>query len=215
MAIITWIKDNWDLLALLVTWGGIVVVWWRRRTEWRRKTFLRQVNFSINHLESGTLQLRTLMEQDALEVWLNQYGVSLVVDAAERTTVSQPFLQLKSTEDQEYALRAVLNVLSERFAESYLASAMHVPTRKERFLFGVTCEKYGALRTQKLRVIIATPDLLAQLFGPDGIADDVHFEKPTHDDRLITLRVMWKLANSQDPAKRAMINEVELGVPTT
>lgn len=215
MAFLDWIKENWDLIALLVTWSGIIGVWWKRRREWRRKSFLRQVNFSINVIHDGTLELRTLMEQTARDVWINEHGVSLVVDAAERTTVEQPFLKLQSRDDQGYVLRAVLNVLSERFAENYLARAMGVDTRRQRFLFGVTCEKYGALRTQKLRVLIVTRELLDALFGENGTAESVQFEAPTHSDRLITLRVMHRLVHSADASERAMLAEVELGLPTT
>lgn len=230
--ILDFLKTYGPAIGLGLTWSGIILAWWRRRQSWKRKSFARQVNFSLNDVRPGptgeTLTLRTLLEDDAKKVWLNDYGVKLVLDAAARTTVDQPFVSMRTNEDQGYVLRACLNVLSERFAEQHLARTLGIKVNGSEFVFGLTCEKYGNIRTQKLRVIIARPELLDAMFGPsatyhlaapDADADAIpagkkllRLEHPVHKDRLDTLRVMHRLYRSDKPKDNRLIDAVELGI---
>ena len=85
--------------------------------------------------------MRTLLEKPADQVWLNEYGVRKVLAAAQRTTADQPFVLLADPRDMDFANRAVLNRLSERFAPAYLAAALGRPVRAETFRFAITCER--------------------------------------------------------------------------
>ncbi len=224
--ILDFLKTYGPAIGLGLIWGGILLAWWRRRQSWKRKSFARQVNFSLNDVRGDTLTLRTLLEDDAKKVWLNDYGVSLVLDAAGRTSVEQPFILMRTPEDQGYVLRAALNVLSERFAEQHLARTLGIKVNGSEFVFGLTCEKYGNIRTQKLRVIIARPELLDALFGTTArfhIAGAeggeapagrtlLLLEPPVHKDRLDTLRVMHRLWKSDKPKENRLVDTVELGV---
>ena len=84
------VLDNWEVALLVATWTVIGVVAIRRRYEWQRRRFVEQVSFSLNILTerggSQLLLLRTLLEDSATNVWLNEFGVSRVVRAARRTT---------------------------------------------------------------------------------------------------------------------------------
>lgn len=211
--ILAWLADNWKIVALLGTWSGIALLWVRRWRAWRRKTFLEQVNFSLNYVENGRLSLRTLLEDTAQSVWLNEYGVRLVARAARRATVDQPFVSLPSDEDMAYLKRAVLNVLSEKFAEGFLAQTLGLPTAKARYVFGVTCEKYGALKTQKLRVILMRTDDLDALFDPARAADPLRLAESSHRDRMATLRKLHELHHHSQPEMRRLVGEVELALP--
>jgi hypothetical protein len=234
--ILDFLRSYGPAIGLALTWGGILLAWWRRRRSWQRKSFIRQVNFSLNDIQNGTLTLRTLLEDDAKKVWLNDYGVALVLDAAAHTTVRQPFIAMRTEADQGYVLRAALNVLSERFAELHVARTLGVAARSAEYVFGLTCEKYGDIRTRKLRVIIARPELLESLFGAnatwtipgdggtvaaDGAAAEageprtrtLRLEHRVHKDRLDTLRVMHRLWTSDKPRERGMLDTVELGLP--
>lgn len=224
--ILEFLKAYGPAIGLGLTWGGIILAWWRRRRSWKRKSFASQVNFSLNDVRGDTLTLRTLLEDDAKKVWLNDYGVRLVLDAAARTTVDQPFVSMRTPEDQGYVLRACLNVLSERFAEQHLARTLGIRVNGSEFVFGLTCEKYGNIRTQKLRVIIARPELLGALFGdsatyhlagPDATEpppgkSPLRLEHPVHKDRLDTLRVMHRLWKSDKPKENRLVDTVELGI---
>lgn len=234
--IFSFLRSYGPAIGLAATWGGILIAWWRRRASWKRKSFIRQVNFSLNDVRDHTLVLRTLLEDDARKVWLNEHGVSLVLDAARKTTVAQPFVSMGNAEDQGYILRAVLNVLSERFAELHVGRTLGVPAKAATYVFGLTCEKYGNIRTQKLRVIIARPDMLDDLFGPspkwrvrtggaepaaqppddasEAGAAELKLEHSVHKDRLDTLRVLHRLWTSDKPKERRLVDTVEIGIPT-
>ncbi|MEZ6232874.1 MAG: hypothetical protein R3B68_01675 [Phycisphaerales bacterium] len=232
--IVKFLSSYGPAIGLAATWGGILFAWWRRRVSWKRKSFIRQVNFSLNDVRDSTLVLRTLLEDDARKVWLNEHGVGLVLDAARKTTVAQPFVSMGNAEDQGYILRAVLNVLSERFAELHVGRTLGVPVKAATYVFGLTCEKYGNIRTQKLRVIIARPELLDALFGPtpkwrvpdggEGVPPtsaasdaaptaELRLEHTVHKDRLSTLRVLHRLWTSNSPKQRRLVDTVEIGIP--
>jgi hypothetical protein len=212
--IINFFKQFGSTLALLITWAGIAWVYLRKRSDWLRKTFIGQVNFSLNFVENNTLLLRTLMEEPANDVWLNDYGVKQVMAAAEQVTLEQPFLIMEDDEDMAFVKRAVLNVLSERFADTFVARSLGVPVKGGSFVFGITYEKYADLRTRKLRVLLMEESTLENLFGLEDKGEALAVTNPLHKDRIATLRVMhnlWMEQQGPNPKKHPL-GKLELGV---
>jgi hypothetical protein len=217
---LTWLfeqaKQYWGAVGFTVTWIGIAIIWWRRRGEWRRKQFMGQVNFSLNYARNGRLMMRTLLESPAAEVWLNQYGVKMVQTAAESAGVEQPFLTLRDPADQAFVNRAVLNVLSERFAESFVCEAAGLPVHTRGFIFGITYEQYPDMRTLKLRVLLIEENALTELFAPDAEgrvkADGLTLKSTTYKARLDTLKVLYRLHEQGRKSGKPVLGRVELGV---
>src|SRR5689334_19822223 len=109
------LEKVWELVrpylasvGLVVTWLGIAWLAFRNRRDFSRKRFDR-VNFSVNSVLDGKLAMRTLMEATPKDVWLNDYGIKLVVAAAARTTPEQPFVVLGNEADMDYVKRALKN----------------------------------------------------------------------------------------------------------
>ncbi len=211
--VLEFLRPHWNTLALLLTWAGIGVVYLRRRAQWRHKHFLAQVNFSLNYVQGGALVMRTLLEKPAGEVWLNEYGVRTVLAAAQRTTADQPFVLLADPRDMDFANRAVLNQLSERFAPAYLAAALGLPVRAATFRFAITCERYEEIRTLKLRVLVVAEQTLTELFGPADGAAQVEAPGLVLQARLTTLRGLYELYLRDKGRERPVLGQVELGVP--
>jgi len=211
-ALASFVNDWASVVGFLITWFGFLYVYMKKRSRWARKNFTEQVNFSLNYVENGQLQLRTVMEDTALRVWLNEYGVKKVLQAADRTTVEQPFMSLEDQSDMSYLKRAVLNVLSEQFAQVFVARALgeNIPTRE--FIFGITCEKYGDLETQKVRVMLIRRQALEEIFSDPEKAEALVLAEPRHQDRVTTLREMHRLLHSLLEKERSMLGVVELGV---
>ena len=208
--------DHWELALLLVTWAVIGIVSVKSRYDWRQRRFTRQVNFSLNTLVecdgSTTLHLRTLLEDSAVNVWLNEFGVSRVLKAAKHTTLGKPFLNIAKAHDRDLVMIAVLNVLSERFSDAFLARAIGIPTKIDTFLYGLTWEHYGEMKTQKLRVIVIKRSDLENMFDPSGQCK-IDVAEESHRPRIKTLRRMYELWTSANQTDRDMIREVELGMP--
>ena len=181
-------RQNAGTIGLVFTWAGILWVYRRKRAEWHRKEFLGQVNFSLNYVADGRLTMRTLAEVPARDVWLNDLGVKKVNKAAEKTTLDQPFVALTDPADMAFVYRAVLNVLSEKFADAYLAQSMRLPVTFETYRFAITFERHEDMRTFKLRVLLAREDDLAGAFGP-ALPEN----RAIYSIRLQTLRAMSKL----------------------
>ena len=212
------VLDNWELALLLATWSVISIVSIRRQYDWRHRRFTQQVNFSlttpVERDGSQILLLRTLLEDGASNVWLNEYGVSRVLKAARLTTREMPFLRIAQLRDRDLVLNAVLNVLSERFSDAFVARAVGIPIKTDVFLFGLTWERYGEMKTQKLRVILIKRADLESLFGEGSEKRDIGVVEDSHRPRIETLRRMFELWTSSNREDRDMIREVELGTST-
>jgi hypothetical protein len=206
-------KPHWNTVALLITWLAIAFVAIRRRWHWWRKQFLTQVNFSLNYCIGNSLAMRTLMESTPLQVWSNEYGIQKIFAAAGRTTLENPFIRLANPDDQAFVNRAVLNVLSQRFGEVFIAASLGVPVRTASFCFAVTFEKYEIMRTRKLRVLIVEEQTLRNLFGPDGQADRLEINNEVYQTRLASLRAMFNQYMKDHGSSNPVLGRVELGVP--
>jgi hypothetical protein len=210
--------DHWELALLLITWSIIGVVAIRRRHDWRQQRFTQHVNFALNTLlERGgarVLLLRTLLEDSAANVWLNEFGVSRVLRAARFTTLDDPFLRIPDPQERDVVMIAVLNVLSERFSDAFIARAVGIPIKTDVFLYGLTWERYGEMKTQKLRVTIIKRSDLESMFDDRSMESEIGISEESHRPRIETLRRMFELWTSPDQEDRDLIREVELGIPT-
>jgi len=204
-------RQHVGTVGLLVTWGGILWVYLRKRADWRRKQFLTQVNFSLNFVSDGRMAMRTLMESTTREVWLNDLGVKKVARAAAKTTRDQPFVGLDDPADMDFVYRAVLNVLSEKFAEAYLAETLGLPVVAKEYLFAVTFERYSDIRTFKLRVLLVSEADMDAHFGPGG---KVELPSDIYKARLKTMRAMYDLHKSAGKPGGMPLGRVVLGLRT-
>lgn len=188
----------------------------RRRYEWRNSRFAQQVSFSLNTLVdrngSKVLLIRTLLEDTAANVWLNEFGISKVVRAAGNTTLDNPFIEIEDQRDRDIVMVAVLNVLSERFSDAFIAQALGLPTSTDAFLYGLTWERYGEMKTQKLRVMIVKRSDLETTFTDGDSLGQIGVLEDSHRPRVKTLSRMADIWMSNDKSGQGMIREVELGV---
>lgn len=200
------------LLAILFSWIMVFWVYFSKRSAWREKRFMRQVNFSLNMLSpDNELQMRTLIETTADEVWQNEVAVETVLRAAERTTVSQPFMSCADDEDMGYVLRSLLNKLSDKYSAAFIAASLGKPIWTRKYVFGLTCEKYGDTPTQKIRVMLVPESYLSLFLYPKE--NKIWLEVPSHRVRLRTLREMAAIYASSDPKIKRMVGTIELGLP--
>jgi len=194
----------WQPVATVVMLWALWATYRKTRLMWQRRTFLTRINFSLNYVEGRTLKIRTLREDDLGEILLgNQHGKKVVLKAARRTTLPRPFLELPK-DDAWTVLNAVLNELSEQFAQGLLVRSVKGAAAPVWFVFGLTCEKHPAVRMNKLRVMVIERSLLEKIDRLEGLV----FEQRTHHVRLDTLREMR--AVQLDPARRHNLMEVEL-----
>jgi hypothetical protein len=192
--VIDFARQYGGALSLAFTWGAFAWFYLAKRSDWLRKQFLSQVNFSLNYVSGGRLVMRTLVEVSAQSVWMNDLGVRTVRRAASRTTAVQPFVKLGDESDMNFVYRAVLNVLSEKFADAYVAEAMGLPVESSEYRFAITMERYNDIRTLKLRVLLVSTEDLETVFAPIPPAG---YQVTAHNDlyrsRLQTLQAMHDL----------------------
>jgi hypothetical protein len=211
--VIDFVRQYGGALSLAFTWGALAWVYLAKRSDWSQKQFLGQVTFSLNYVLAGRLVMRTLVEVSAQNVWLNDLGVRQVRRAASRTTQDQPFVQLPDDSDMNFVYRAVLNVLSEKFADAYLAESMGLPVESSEYRFAITMERYSDIRTLKLRVLLVGARELETVFAsnpPKGHA--VAVSNALYRNRLQTLHAMHDLHRRAGEPGVLKLGRVVLGI---
>ena len=182
------LEEHW---VKFVTAGLFMGVGWffgkrRARSEWAKKEFLDRLNVSLTSIENGTLRIRTIIEKSCQDVFLNSVAAEAINAAARKTTEENPILPLEN-EDYWYYLNAVLNEIAEKFAEGQLRRDLGLPVEVGTYLICLTCERAGAVRTQKVRAMLVRKSLLSNL--PEKTPG---FESPTHSTRWDTLQFLAK-----------------------
>ena len=182
------ITDHWA--KFLVAAGMTVVGWgiarWRASREWKKREFFHRINFSLSAIRDSTLLIRTLSEKTCSEVFLNDTAVRELVEAAQKTTVSNPLIPF-AKEDCWYFLNAVLNELSEQFAMGLIAREAGKPVVSVPYVICLTNECDGEVRTRKIRALVTRRDILDHL--PE---ETPKFESPHHRVRWQTLLCLAK-----------------------
>jgi len=181
------LHENWLKMATGALLMGVGWFFGRRRArnDWKNKEFLHRLNVSLNVIQPGQpLRIRTLIEKPCSEVFLNAVAVDAVTRAARRTTEQMPLLPLPK-EDYWHYLNAVLNEVSEQFAQGQVRREMGLPVTCRHYVMALTCECAGEMRTRKIRAMLVAKEILLKL-GDKPPA----FEHPTHLTRWETLKTM-------------------------
>ena len=178
------IYDHW--VKALVAAACMLAGWFlgkrRARAEWKKREFFNRLNVSLNTMEAGTLKLRTILEEPMNAVFLNQAAADLVIRAAKKTTPEDPILPIPE-QDLWFVHNEVLNQLSERFCEGQIRHDMGMPVTSATYVIGLTCERAGDMRTQKVRAMMMQKDALLNL--PEDMPT---FERTSHETRFRTLQ---------------------------
>jgi hypothetical protein len=110
-----------------------------------------------------------------------------------------------------FVKRAALNVISEKFAAGFLATALGAPVKSALFHFAITFENFTDMRTRKFRILLVDANSLNEMFGPT--APEPAVVDPSHRDRLQVLRTMANLAADPKSDDKRILGRVWLGVP--
>ena len=194
--VLDFLKSNWEalippLVLLAIGWG---IGTWRARHRWARKEFFDRLNVSLNIFADGKLQIRTLLEKQCEEVFLNSEITKAVINAAKRTTPEDSLLPLP-IDDYWYYLNPVVNEVSEHFAIGYLRRDAGEPVKSKTYLIGLTCESAGALRQRKVRAMVIRKSVLTNLGD-----EPPQFEAETHTTRWTTLKQL-EAEYKREPAR--------------
>ncbi len=189
------INDHWVkfLSAAAFTLAGWIIGRWRAARSWKNREFFNRLNISLNTLSNGRLLIRTILEKTCEDVFLNKVAVERLIKAAQQTTKDNPFVPVM-IEDRWFYLNAVLNELSETFAEGLFRREAGKPYDAIRYLICLTNECDGEVRTRKIRAMVIRKDSLVNL-----PKDQPTLESPSHSIRWKTLQQMQK-AYAADPS---------------
>ena len=160
-----------------------VFVSWQAKKSLNRREFLDRLNFTINILDGGRLKIRTLIEKPGSDVFLNPLITKLVNRAAQRTTRDDCLLPIEDPNDYWLCLNALLNEVSEKFADGFLKVDMGLPVHRETYIMCLTCEVSDNIRTRKIRAMLTKKSVLLNFPETDP---EVDF--PSHTTRIVTLR---------------------------
>jgi len=182
------LQDHW--IKILTAAAFMVVGWYfgrrRERRDWLKREFMDRLNISLNQITDGTLRIRTLIEKDAEDIFLNKHAVKTLQSYASKTTPGRPIIPVPK-DDCWYFLNAVLNEISENYSAGQIAQEAGLPVTPVTFLVCLTNEAEGDVRTRKMRAMVVRKDLLLKL--PSEMPK---LESPNHKTRWGTLQAMAK-----------------------
>jgi hypothetical protein len=187
-SLIKYVSENWpELLWIVIAAGVASYLGGRRaRSRWRNHDFLDRLNVSLTSIEQGNLRIRTILEMDCQDIFLNAAAAKTVVKLARQTTADDPMLPIPDADCWQY-LNAVLNEISERFAVGQIKRDLGLPVERGEYVLCLTCEKSGLVRTQKVRGMLLRKAMLTAL-----PKDEPRYESPTHATRWKTLQQIAK-----------------------
>lgn len=180
------------LSAAAFTVVGWLIGRWRAAQSWKKREFFNRLNISLNSIRDGRLLIRTVLEKTCEDVFLNKVAVERLLKAALLTTTENPFIPV-AKDDRWFYLNAVLNELSETFAEGLFRREAGKPHDCLRYLICLTNECDGDVKTRKIRAMVIRKDNLLNL-----PKEQPALESPSHSIRWKTLQQMQK-AYAADP----------------
>ncbi|MCA9064342.1 MAG: hypothetical protein KDA96_14830 [Planctomycetaceae bacterium] len=180
------VRDHWVkfLTAIGFTVVGWILARMRAAREWKKREFFNRLNVSLNSIQDGTLRIRTLSEKPCLEVFLNRVAVDRLIQAAQKTTPQNPFVDV-ARDDSWFYLNAVLNEVSEQFSPGLLRRDNGMACQAAEYVMCLTNEADGDVRTRKIRAMVVRKDVLSSL-----PKECPQLESPHHSIRWQTLRQM-------------------------
>lgn len=183
-SLVDYLAGNWPELVWIVLAAGLASYLAGRRAKmrWLKRDFLNRFNVSLTTIEDGVLKIRTILEMDCDTIFLNPAASKRIVQFARQTTVDDPVLPIPKDDCWQFQ-NAVLNEISERFAAGQIRRDLGLPVERGEYVLCLTCERAGAVRTQKVRGLLMKKALLLQLPKTKP-----SFESPSHETRWTTLQ---------------------------
>eukprot|EP01052_Picozoa_sp_SAG31_P021240 SAG31_NODE_1632_length_7694_cov_12.123239_2_plen_519_part_00 len=141
-----------------------------------------------------------------------------VNSAAVRTTPEYPLLQTMEKTDWTKVRGMILNALSEKYSQGYVAEELGIHVQKNKFWFGLANEKKregGFQTSKKLRVILAKESLLseAQTFMEAGTQPQFKMNNRYFAGRWDTLKNMAQLLKERKRWKNSPLRDIDLAMP--
>ena len=185
------------LLSVVSFAAGGLWAWLQAWRSWANRAFYDQVNVSLNFVDEGQFEIRTLLERSSGEVFRNREMLRRVLRAA-RSANKSPLLNVEA-EDYWYYLNAVLNVISEKFAEGYVRQEARAASSHTYLLF-LTSETETQVRQRKVRAMLVRESLLL-----DTLNQTPAFKNEFHEIRWETLKTVareWTESGGKTPRVR-------------
>ncbi len=176
------------ILGLLTFVPGLIWAWYK----WRRRVFTHVLNASLNFKPAGgDLFAFATLDETRVGTLFDAYARLRLMHLARQQTA---FLHFHSEQEAWTFLNVVLNHLSSKFAEGALWYSLG-KGQAMTVVIGITCERHNDLKTRKFRVMLASPELLAEIYAGGA----PQYKNPRHNGiRGKTLQEMAALWH--DPA---------------
>ena len=176
------------------------------------RDFMEVVQFSLCKMQRGEFSYTTMFEMTLKELVKGKKAVlDAVNQAAEKATPQYGLLHTMGKKDWEQVRGMILNTLSEKYSDGYVAEELGMGAQKAMFWFCLVNESGST--TKKLRVIVARDKMLkeAKQCLEEGI--EPTFPKSYFKSRWGTVKNMAILLSERKEWKNAPMRDIELALP--
>lgn len=82
VSLVDYVQGNWPELLWIVTAAGAAsyIAGRRPRSRWRKREFLDRLNVTLTSIDDGTMRIRTILEMDCEEIFLNASAAKAIVE---------------------------------------------------------------------------------------------------------------------------------------
>ena len=176
------------------------------------RDFMEVVQFSLCKMQQGEFSYTTMFEMTLKELVKSKKAVlDAVNQAADKTTEQYGLLHTMNKKDWEQVRGMILNTLSEKYSDGYVAEELGMGAHKAMFWFCLVNESGST--TKKLRVIVARDKMLKDVMKCLEDGTEPKFPKPYFKSRWGTVKNMAILLSEKQKWKNAPMRDIELALP--
>jgi hypothetical protein len=166
---------------------------YRARKQWESREFLGRLLVSLNIFQEGFLKVRTILERNLDDVFINPEAARKVRAAALLTTPDNPILPLAPV-DSRFLRIFLINAISECFREGLIRYDGGHPLRPVSYLVFLTCEVLDETMLRKVRVMMVRKEMMVNFPYMDSFP---RLEQTKDQVRIKTLRQSIAVYNSE------------------
>jgi Ca2+-binding EF-hand superfamily protein len=178
------------------------------------RNFMEVVQFSLCRMnEQNVFSYTTMFEMNLKDlVKGNKSVLEAVHRAAEKTTKQHALLHTLGKHDWQQVRGMILNTLSEKYSDGYVAEDLGIGARKAKFWFCLTNEQAGGT-TKKMRVIVVQDKMLKIVQRHLQNGTEPRFEERHFKPRWTTVKHMATLLEERAHWKNSPMRDIVLALP--
>lgn len=201
----------------------------KQQSLWNSQHLYNSINISINTVSRDInkpskykCRIRTILEKPINEIIPNEQGIKELINCAEKTSKSMPFIRFNS-EKQKVSIHNLIkdHIISLSHSAFIAEDILDAPDAKikAKYIMSITVgpwDLYGKNYNKKIRVSLVKKDSIKKLVKEIGVESKEEWIKALHTGFPERWEILYEIARKFGGRYSSMppIHEVELAIPS-